>query len=126
MKLSKLLPILIAIPALVTIELVTMQPGRTVPNGCGSSGVSRYLPNSPAGANFEEACNHHDTCYETQGRSKEYCDNEFYNEMVKACSSEYGNGLKFKLCKKVAGTYHKGLQNRWGWEAYNNAQRAGR
>lgn len=121
MKLSNLLPILMVGSALLTIEMATIQPGRTAPNGCGSGVTARITPNNPTGASFETACNNHDTCYETPGQSKEYCDNQFYNEMVSACSAEYGSGRKFKTCKKVAGSYHK-FVNKLGWDAYNNAQ----
>lgn len=123
MKMAKLLPLLLSVPVLLAAEIATMQPSRAVPNGCGGEGDwrSRIIPNNPTGASFEAACDNHDTCYETPGQAKEYCDNQFYNEMVDACSVKYSSGLKFKLCKKVAGGYYKAV-NRSGGNAYNKAQ----
>lgn len=122
MKLFNLLPILMVVPALVTIEMATMQPGRASPNGCGSGPTWAVTPNNITGASFESACNNHDTCYETLGRSKGSCDTQFYNEMVSACSAKYDTGLRFYGCTKAAGTYHYAVQGSKGRKAYNDAQ----
>ena len=123
MKMSNLVPLLLFVPILLTAEIATIQPGRAVPNGCGGEGDwrSRAVPNNPTGASFEAACNNHDTCYETPGQPKEYCDNQFYNDMVSSCSVKYGAGMRFKGCKLVAGGYYKYV-NRKGWPFYNKAQ----
>lgn len=123
MKVSNLLPILLFLPVLVGVEMAAIQPGHTVPNGCGGEGDwrSKAVPNNPTGASFKAACNNHDTCYETPGRPKEYCDTKFYNEMVSACSSKYDTGVRFYTCKKVAGGYHWYV-NRYGAPFYNKAQ----
>lgn len=123
MKLSNLLPILMVVPALVTIEMATIQPSRAVPNGCGGEGDwrSKYVPNNPTGASFEAACNNHDTCYETPGQPKEYCDNQFYNDMISACSTKYGKGLRFGACKIATVGYYKYVSKK-GLPFYNKAQ----
>jgi hypothetical protein len=128
MKLVRVLPALLIVPCVIAIDLlpVSAQVSRGA-NGCGASGswLAKITPNKPAGADFTGACNRHDACYDTLGASKEQCDNQFYNNMVSACSSTYQNGsAKFKICKKVAGGYVKAVKSNKGKAAYQAAQEA--
>lgn len=61
-------------------------------NGCGDkSWKGKLVPNRPAGgADFEEACNKHDTCYGTCGADKAKCDKDFMDNMEGACILKYG------------------------------------
>ncbi|MCU7843182.1 MAG: hypothetical protein KZQ93_05015 [Candidatus Thiodiazotropha sp. (ex Monitilora ramsayi)] len=47
---------------------------------------------------FESACNTHDICYQTIGRSRDGCDTSFRNDLVSSCEDKY---LKFEAWRKV-------------------------
>jgi RHS repeat-associated protein len=53
------------------------------PNGCGPFGLFADLLNSPFGYNFTEACNQHDTDYETLGKPKHSADRQFLKNLLK-------------------------------------------
>ncbi len=60
-------------------------------SGCGS-GASWYLLRigSPIAANqFRVACNEHDACYDTFGKSKQECDRAFHNRMLGICARDH-------------------------------------
>ena len=60
------------------------------PNGCGSRSVrviaAEIVPERwPAGVDFTEACNTHDTCYFTLGSDKAQCDQAFLDALLAEC-----------------------------------------
>jgi hypothetical protein len=96
--------------------------------GCGS-GSSAYLLEilSPVGSNqFRVACDEHDDCYDTLGKSRQECDNAFHNRMLGICARDhntwFGKGLK-AACNGRADAYYAGVKKR-GEEAYDKAQTA--
>ena len=53
------------------------------PNGCS------WSPDNPAGCgttSFDNACDAHDTCYQTCGSDKGGCDNAFLNALTAVCA----------------------------------------
>jgi hypothetical protein len=71
-------------------------------NGC--TGVS----DTPLGASFTYACNHHDGCYGGHWASRSTCDAWFYNDMIAACRH-----LPFEMvggCSVWAGIYYGGVR----------------
>jgi Domain of unknown function (DUF4751)/Group XII secretory phospholipase A2 precursor (PLA2G12) len=97
-------------------------------SGCGS-GSSWYLLRigSPVAANqFRVACNEHDACYDTFGKSKQECDRAFHNKMLSTCARDhntlFGRPLKI-ACNGRADAYYTGvLEN--AQDAYDKAQEA--
>lgn len=60
------------------------------PNGCGSRSLiiisDQIIPDQwPAGVDFTQACNAHDTCYFTPGSNKNDCDNRFHEALLTEC-----------------------------------------
>ncbi len=56
-------------------------------NGCGGAGLNGYLvPDSYFVFDFEAACNEHDACYATGGKSQEFCDYQFRDRMEQMCA----------------------------------------
>ncbi|MCU7829564.1 MAG: hypothetical protein KZQ85_10905 [Candidatus Thiodiazotropha sp. (ex Myrtea sp. 'scaly one' KF741663)] len=47
---------------------------------------------------FEGACNTHDICYQTIGRSRDNCDTSFRNDLLSSCEDKY---LKFEAWRKI-------------------------
>ncbi|KST69396.1 hypothetical protein [Mastigocoleus testarum] len=97
--------------------------------GCGSGASWYFVPNSPRfGANFKPACNNHDICYETKGKSKSSCDKRFLFEMKSACRRKYNSIVEkafIPKCYAVAYTYYQGVV-KGGASAYKKAQEAHR
>jgi Group XII secretory phospholipase A2 precursor (PLA2G12) len=128
MKLAIAFTTLLSVPLfMIGGELTVPRASFAAPDGCGSGSWGRFVPNNPTfGASFKPACDTHDTCYETLGNSKEDCDNQFYNNMVSICSTNYADSPKtFWVCKKVAGGYYKVVDRRGG-EIYREAQEEAR
>ena len=95
--------------------------------GCGS-GSSTYLLKilSPVGSNqFRVACNEHDACYDTFGKSQQECDNSFHNRMLGICASDHntivGRRLLRPACNARADAYYAGVR-KGGAKAYRDAQ----
>jgi len=105
-----------------TSLLVDIKPVKAQSSGCGS-GWSWYLtPNLW----FKEACNNHDKCYDTFGKSKNDCDKQFHNEMLAACSREFPSVFQKisgqrATCNGLADTYYTAVLEK-GWESYRKAQ----
>lgn len=82
-------------------------------DGC-SSPIS-----SPYNSKFRNACNEHDRCYSTPGKSKSSCDSEFLDDMIDTC---------FYLdlaCLGAANTYAGAVAfSPQGQEAYDDSQAA--
>ncbi|MBK9127945.1 MAG: hypothetical protein IPM13_09105 [Phycisphaerales bacterium] len=83
-------------------------------NGCTLS------PDRPAGFDFTEACNQHDRCDGTPGKTKQECDDELYSDMLKVCSS-YEDPNTRARCNRWAETYYVAVL-RVGGPAYRGAQ----
>jgi hypothetical protein len=79
-------------------------------NGCGGEGLSSAVPDNPmfvahitdpiyllahgtSDGDFTQACNGHDTCYDTCNSVKASCDTNFGNSMDAVCSRDYAGFL---------------------------------
>lgn len=97
-------------------------------SGCGS-GSSWYLLRigTPIAANqFRLACNEHDACYDTYGKSKQECDNAFHNRMLGICARDHNTivGQPLKIaCNGSADAYYVGVRDH-AQDAYKKAQAA--
>ncbi len=95
-------------------------------SGCGS-GSSWYLLriNSPIAANqFRVACDEHDDCYDTYGKSKQECDKAFHNRMLGICASDHNTiiGRPLRIaCNGRADVYYTGVLE-YAQDAYDKAQ----
>jgi RHS repeat-associated protein len=88
-------------------------------NGCSSP-----VGNAPSGVDFSPACNEHDRCYGTLGKSKLVCDREFFNDMVRICLAE-ANSYNLTTCVWWAFIYYAAVAE-YGQPNYDDAQRAAR
>lgn len=97
-------------------------------NGCGDSSTATLLSIlSPVGSRqFGVACNEHDACYDTLGKSKGDCDKAFHTRMLGICARDhntiFGRPLKI-ACNGRADAYYSAV-NRQGGDAYRKAQEA--
>jgi hypothetical protein len=75
----KLLSVIIFAPV-----FVGNTPAAHAGNGCGDGKTAFLLSvTSPvASRQFKVACNEHDACYDTLGKSKSDCDKAFHNRML--------------------------------------------
>jgi hypothetical protein len=111
-------------------------------NGCGPQGGlnipilgnGNWIPDEPLGlANFFNACKGHDCCYGRCGAAKAECDQNFLDEMTKACNAQWptsstidslNNGLYHAYCLAVAKAYYDAVSStRTGQEAYEAGQK---
>ncbi|MCK4762994.1 MAG: hypothetical protein KAW12_12425 [Candidatus Aminicenantes bacterium] len=90
------------------------------PNGCGSGWNAPIVPDKPFGSDFTDACNKHDTCYSTPGKSKKECDNQFNKNMGKVCKDK--KGKKRLKCEVSRVIYHRAVKKKLGKKAYDKAQ----
>jgi hypothetical protein len=94
--------------------------------GCGSGWSNTALKVlSPVASNqFRVACNEHDACYDTYGKSKEDCDRAFHNRMLGICGRDhntwFGRPLK-RACNGRADAYYNAVRLH-GSDAYDKAQ----
>jgi len=79
---------IISISASLVVGSPPASATHTEVNGC-SAPWAGYLRNSPAGADFEPACNNHDICYGDTTQSKGICDQNFYDSMRAACEKQF-------------------------------------
>lgn len=79
-------------------------PYYEAPNGCTFSPDSNWFN---SGTGFKPACDNHDRCYETVGKSKEACDNTFKADMDKICAT----GTPVTGCSATATSYYKIVAN---------------
>ena len=97
-------------------------------SGCGSR-ESWYLLRigTPISASqFKAACNEHDDCYDTYGKSKQECDDAFRKRTNSICSRDHKTLVERPLkiqCFAMAKTYYIGVRD-LGQSAYENAQAA--
>jgi hypothetical protein len=104
--------IVFGLPSLMPL---TSQAEHAVKNGCGDdAGLARLVPNAPAGASFERACNNHDGCYGELNQSKDYCDERFHSEMLDKCESTFNRAITRPLratCNGMANIYYLAVSN---------------
>ena len=97
-------------------------------SGCGS-GKSWYLLRvmTPISAKqFEVACNEHDACYDTYGKSKEECDKAFHNRMLGICARDHNTivGRPLRIaCNGRADAFYTAVLE-YGMDSYNQGQAA--
>jgi hypothetical protein len=111
-------------------------------NGCGPQGgldlpifgKGDWIPDSPLDlADFFSACQGHDCCYGTCGKSKSVCDENFLNDMIAACNRSWPvssvskgiiNGQYYAMCLAVARVYYDAVSaTGTGQDAYNAGQK---
>jgi hypothetical protein len=79
-----------------------------------------------AGRKFRVACDEHDTCYDTYGKSKQDCEKAFHNRMLGICARDH-NTIAARLsgirgaCNARADAFYTAVTN-FGSDAYNKAQ----
>lgn len=98
--------------------------------GCGSGKSNTALKYmSPVGSRqFRVACDEHDACYDTLGKSKNDCDRAFHNRMLGICARDhntwFGKPLKI-ACNGRADAYYWAVR-KYGQDAYDAAQKQAR
>jgi RHS repeat-associated protein len=83
---------------------------------CGGSWTDWLVPDEIGSWDFSGACATHDSCYSTLGRSKSWCDDQFYDDMVSSCGSSLS-------CIAVAGIYRSAV-GMFGCSGYKSGQRS--
>lgn len=117
---------------------LTRSGGDCSMNGCGSadgfdvpdapflawttSMVLHYLTGGlvPIADTFKDACNTHDVCYCTAGKSQGDCDTEFRGNLLKSCSSTV-TGFLDPACEVFALGYYEAVSD-LGQTAFTTAQ----
>jgi Group XII secretory phospholipase A2 precursor (PLA2G12) len=95
---------------------------------CGS-GKSWYLTRvaTPVFARqFAAACDEHDACYDTYGKSKQECDRAFHNRTLGICGRDHNTWLERPLkiaCNGRADAFYTAVLE-FGQKPYNEAQKA--
>jgi len=89
-------------------------PYYEAPNGCSNSPDSNWFS---SGTGFKPACDNHDRCYATIGKSKDTCDDNFKKDMDKICAT----GTPVAGCSTAANLYY-GAVIEYGTSAYSTAQ----
>ena len=83
-------------------------------NGCGGAGITEHIvPNSYFNANFKPACDAHDICYTDCNKTKERCDDEFYDDLMDACRKAYPSWWEvgaLASCEAVVHGYYQSVR----------------
>ncbi|MBK9127950.1 MAG: hypothetical protein IPM13_09130 [Phycisphaerales bacterium] len=79
-------------------------------NGCSSP-----FGDAPSGVNFRGACDEHDRCYQTLGKSRFECDNEFYADMAHLCLAYASSEWQLAECLRWAMVYYIAVRVFGGW-----------
>ncbi len=90
-------------------------PYYEAPNGCSNSPDSNWFN---SGTGFKPACDNHDRCYATVGKSKDTCDDNFKNDMDRICATV----TPVTGCSTAANLYY-GAVIKYGTSAYTTAQK---
>ena len=91
-----------------------IKPGQ----GCGDKDIDEIVSDAWGDANFYPACQKHDQCYETCGKTKGYCDDAFHDDLKNECRSlDVGE----TPCLTVAKSYYLGV-SKGGNTAWKEAQ----
>ncbi|HMQ17009.1 MAG TPA: phospholipase A2 [Phycisphaerae bacterium] len=85
------------------------------PNGI-TNGCSSPFGDRPSGVDFRPACQRHDLCYGTCGKSRQTCDTEFLNDMLAACAGD-------PYCEFWAWRYYRAVV-KYGHDGYCETQKA--
>jgi hypothetical protein len=86
-------------------------------DGCSTPWYVSFLPAIIINnGRFRSACDNHDRCYMTPGRSKFYCDNQMFEDMSKICKSQNSS------CFSVPDEYYYGV-DKYGQEPYDTSQK---
>ncbi|MBL1210426.1 hypothetical protein [Geminocystis sp. GBBB08] len=131
MKSSKILTTFGLTATLVTAQIVAlpnqkMKKVQAQTSGCGS-GKSWYLTRvmTPVSAQqFGVACDEHDACYDTYGKSKQECDKAFHRRMLGICASDHNTILGKPLriaCNGRADAFYTAVLE-YGQDSYKQAQ----
>lgn len=90
---------------------------------CGADGDwrSNLIPDTWGKAKLYKACQNHDECYSTLGRSRSSCDHEFKGDMFTECKRAYGQYDSLSGCRPAAITYYEAVVA-YGAPYYERAQ----
>jgi RHS repeat-associated protein len=80
-------------------------------NGCSVPGwvpVPGGDPDNPGGFPFGPACNAHDQCYATPGKTQEECDEEFLQDLLAICAAQPED--QQAQCENLAHAYAAAVQ----------------
>ena len=116
--------------SIASVLIFDTSPVLAQSDGCGSgSTVSILSIFSPVGSRqFRVACNEHDDCYDTFGKSKQECDKAFHKRMLGTCARDHNTilGRPLKIaCNGRADAYYTGVME-LAQGAYDRAQTAAR
>jgi hypothetical protein len=122
LKLQYLLSVFLCSPVIFSVSPSAIAQSA----GCGSGWSNtalKYL--SPVGSRqFRVACDEHDVCYDTFGKSRQECDKAFHNRMLGICARNHNTiiGRPLKVaCNGRADAYYTGVLE-GGKDKYNKAQ----
>jgi hypothetical protein len=122
LKLQYLLSVFLCSPVIFSVTPSAIAQSA----GCGSGWSNtalKYL--SPVGSRqFRVACDEHDVCYDTFGKSRQECDKAFHNRMLGICARNHNTiiGRPLKVaCNGRADAYYTGVLE-GGRDKYNKAQ----
>lgn len=91
-------------------------------NGCGPGNAPGLVRDTWGSIDFRTACDHHDACYATQGKTKDTCDRAFLGDMQAACRDTFSeDGIVRRSCYGLANDYFAAVWAAAGG-AYDNAQ----
>jgi secretory phospholipase A2 len=81
-------------------------------NGCGSGWNGPLVPDGGLFWDFGPACDAHDKCYGTCGKSKDACDEAFQMDMRKICADVFMWNFPgpFISCAAQAETYYQAVK----------------
>jgi hypothetical protein len=99
--------------------------GRPWGAGCGDVTTDKYVPDSFFGVvSFTDACNKHDSCYETPGADKLACDDALAENMKAACGEKLKSIaiILYPLCSLQGSFYGFAVRN-FGGSAFDSAQK---
>jgi len=86
--------------------------------GCGDKDTDEIVPDEWGDADFYLACQKHDDCYDTCGKTQKFCDDAFSRNLKQECHSL---DLGETPCLKLAKVYHWAVTKK-GDEAWKEAQ----
>jgi hypothetical protein len=109
-------------------------PYAAKPNGCGDYQTADEVRDTWGPVSFVPACDAHDRCYSTLGKSFRRCNDEFRRNLTKACDRDLRIPIPFTdktlppepttlaTCYTVVGSYFVGVSSGRAKKAYEKAQ----
>lgn len=82
---------------------------------------SNFIPDTWGKAKLYNACQNHDECYSTLGKSRSSCDHAFKGDMFAECKRAYGQLDAISGCRPAAITYYEAVVA-YGAPYYERAQ----